>query len=279
MINLRRTYLIASALWAVVVGPAVALGVFAFGAGVSWLYLFGDDPWPRAVAWVLPLISLGTGLIAAIGVIWFGWSHGRSLPVSGAGAEYSERRNAILLVIAPIVLFAVFAVSIWTQKNAYEEAMTNASRREARFAELNAGNQRIASLRVEHDNGEDLRAIIEFTGYREGLYRLAWRISPSSFDNAVISDSRELELYEASPQEEIAFSLGELRSGYQALILNGGTGVLVDEPFEFDASLEPIMSAEEIMDLPPGEQQRVGTEESPLASFATARFPVSFLIP
>ena len=41
----------------------------------------------------------------------------------------------------------------------------------------------------------------------------------------------------------------------------------------------PILSAEEILDLPPGEQRRLGAEDSPLASFASANFPVYFLIP
>ena len=277
MINLRRTYLIASLLWALVLGPAVALGVFAFGAGVSWLYLFGDDQWPRAVQWLLPFIASSAGLITAVGAVWFGYAHGRRLPNSDV--EYSEPRNAILLVIAPIVILAVAALSIWARTSAYQEAMTIATAREARFLDLAASNQRIGSLRVEYDNDEDLRAIVELTGSREGVYRLAWRVSPSSLDYAVIADSRVLELDGGASREEIGFSLGELRSGYQMGILSGGTGVLVDEPFEFDASLEPVLSAEEIADLPPGEQRILGTEDSPLASFASASFSVSFLIP
>lgn len=279
MINLRRTYLIASLLWALVLGPAVALGVFALGAGVSWLYLFGDDPWPDAVAWILPLIALSAGLITALAVIWFGYSHGRRLTASGVGTSYAERRNAIMLAIAPLVLCAVVALSIWARTSAYQEAMSIATARDAQFADFASRNQRIDSLRVEYDSDEDLRAVVDFTGSREGLYRMAWRISPSSFDTAIIVDSRDLELQGEQRQAEIRFSIGELRSRYQAEILNGGAGVLVEELFEFDALLEPILSAEEILDLPPGEQRRLGMEDSPLASLASTNFPVYFLIP
>ena len=279
MITLRRIYLITSLLWAMVLGPAIALGVFVLGAGISWLYLFGDDPWPRAVEWILPLIALIAGSITALAVVWFGCSRGRRFPTSGASTDYPERRKAILLGVVPIVLFLVIALSIWTRISAYQEAMTIATAREARFADLANGNQRIGSLSVEYDNDDDLRAVARITGSRDGRYRLAWRVSPSSFETAIITASRELVLSGGPSQAEIRFSLGELRSGYQAEILNGGTGVLVEELFEIDASLEPVLSAEEILDFPPGEQRRLGTEESSLSSSASANFPVSFSIP
>ena len=279
MINLRRTYLIASLLWAFVLGPAVALGVVTLGAGVSWLFLFGDDPWPGAVEWLLPLIALCAGSITALAVLWFGYSHGRRLTTSGAGTAYAERRNAIMLFIVPIVLIAVVALSVWARTSAYQEAMTIATAREAQFADFAARNQRIDSLRVVYDSDEEIRAVVSLVGGREGLYRLAWRVSPSSFDTAIIADSRDLELQEEQGQAAIRFSIGELRTQYQAEILNGGAGVLVDELFEFDALLEPLLSAEEVLDLPPGEQRRLDTADSPLASFASANFPVYFLIP
>ena len=216
-------------------------------------------------------------MIAAGLTVWLGYSHGRRF--TSSDAEHSEQRKAVLLAIAPIILLAVFALSIWARMNVYEKAMTNASERELRFAELSADNQKVASSRVAYDSDEDLRAIIEIAGRRTGSYRLQWRVSPSSFDNAVISGSRELELYEGESQVDISFTLGELRSGYQAEILNGGTGVLVDEPFQFDVSLEPVLRAEEITDLPPGEQQRLRVQDSPLVSSAAARFPVYFVIP
>ena len=279
MINLRRTYLVASLLWALVLGPAVALGVFALGAGVSWLYLFGDDPWPATVEWLLPLIALCAGSMTAIAVLWFGYAHGRRLTASGAGTAYAEWRNAILLVIAPIVLLAFVALLIWARTSAYQEAMSITVAREAKFADFTARNQKIDSLRVVYDGDENLTATVSLSGSRDGPYRLAWRVSPSSFDTAIIADSRALELQQGQSQTEIRFSIGELRIQYQAEFLNGGAGVLVDELFVFDAFLQPLLSAEEIAELPPGEQRRLGSEDSPLASFASTNFPVYFLIP
>jgi hypothetical protein len=277
MIDLRRAYFIAGVLWALILGPAVALGAFAFGAGVSWLYLFGDNPWPSAVEWLMPSISLVAGSITAVLAVWFGYSHGQKLATSEA--RDSERRKAILLVVAPIVIFAAVALSIWARTRAFQEAMTVAAARETSFAEFTASNQRVISLRVEYDNDEDLRAFVELNGARVGIYHLGWWVSPSTFDRAVISGSFELELHGEASQETIRFSLSELRSGYQAEILKGGTGVFVDEPFEFDVSLEPVIAAEELVQLPPGELRRLGTEDSPLVSFASTPFPVTFLIP
>jgi len=277
MINLRRAYFIAGVLWALILGPAVALGTFAFGAGVSWLYLFGDNPWPSAVEWLLPSIALVAGSITAVMAVWLGYAHGRKFATSEA--RDSERRKAILLVVAPIVIFAAIALSIWARTSAFQEAMSVAVVRESSFAEFVASNQRIVSLRVEYDNDEDLRAFIGLNGARDGMYRLSWRVSLSTFDSAVISGGHGLELHGKASQEVIGFSLSELRSGYQAEILSGGTGVFVDEPFEFDVSLEPVIGAEELAQLPPGELRRLGTEDSPLMSFASTPFPVTFVIP
>jgi hypothetical protein len=192
---------------------------------------------------------------------------------------FAEWRNAIMLVIAPVVLLAFVALLVWARTSAYQEAMTIATARESQFVDLAARNQRIDSLSVVYDGEEEFIAAVSISGSREGLYRLAWRVSPSSFDIAIMADSRELELQQEQSQTEISFSIAELRTQYQAQILNGGTGVLVDELFEFDAVLEPILSTEEISDLPPGEQRRLGSEGSPLTSSASSNFPVYFLIP
>lgn len=53
---------IAAIIAGVAFGIAAFLGLFAVCAGVAWLYLFGDDPWPEW-SWVVlvlpPLLGAG----------------------------------------------------------------------------------------------------------------------------------------------------------------------------------------------------------------------------
>ena len=64
----------AAALLAIIGGAAVALGVLMIGtgavAGLLWIFVFGDDPWP---GWAMTTLNV---LIPIVGLLlWamFGW--------------------------------------------------------------------------------------------------------------------------------------------------------------------------------------------------------------
>jgi hypothetical protein len=50
----------AAAVVAVVVGSALVV----VGAGIFWLFLFGDDPWPHVAEIALVTLGYGAGLLA-----------------------------------------------------------------------------------------------------------------------------------------------------------------------------------------------------------------------
>ena len=65
---------IAAALLAIIGGAAVALGIVMLGtgalAGLLWIFVFGDDPWP---GWAMTALNI---LIPIVGLfLWavFGW--------------------------------------------------------------------------------------------------------------------------------------------------------------------------------------------------------------
>ena len=64
----------AAALLAIIGGAAVALGVLMLGtgavAGILWIFVFGDDPWPN---WAMTMLNL---IIPVVGLFFwavFGW--------------------------------------------------------------------------------------------------------------------------------------------------------------------------------------------------------------
>ena len=63
--RLRTLYVLVGLVLGGFAGLAVMIQVFALAAGVSWLYLFGDDPWPAHAEWVLLGSSLMAGLARA----------------------------------------------------------------------------------------------------------------------------------------------------------------------------------------------------------------------
>ena len=72
-------YAIIGGAWGPVLGVVAGLAVTVFAAGVAWLWLFGDDPWPQAVSWVVPLIGADAGLVVFVACLVIGIRHGRNL--------------------------------------------------------------------------------------------------------------------------------------------------------------------------------------------------------
>jgi hypothetical protein len=49
-------------------GAAVTFAVIVLGAGVFWLYVFGDDPWPDAAQTLLTVAAFAAGAATAVAV-------------------------------------------------------------------------------------------------------------------------------------------------------------------------------------------------------------------
>lgn len=77
---------------------------------------------------------------------------------------------------------------------------------------------------------------------------------------------------------DIAFTLDELARGYKAKVLKRAGGVLVDESFQLQLSLVPVLSEDERQELPPGERHRLATGGTSLRADMTTEFPVRFII-
>ncbi len=274
--TLRRLYLLAGILWALVLAPMVLLAIVGVGAGVAWLYLFGDNPWPEAAEQALIVLGLAGALATGVAAFWLGYHRGRK---HHAASSTDEWRRAVVLSAAPVVLALLVGSALWLRARDYEEAMTAAVTREAAFADFVGANKKLAGLTLGPDTQDTIRASARVSGPRPGAYRLMWRVIPSSSRTAILEGSRTLRLGDADEEVFVAFTLDELRSRYQAVVLGGRGGALIEEPFVLEVVLDPILTEEEIVALPPGEPSRLETPDSPLQSRRSAGFPVRFLIP
>ncbi len=72
------------------------LAVTPVFAGVAWLWLFGDDPWPQAVSRVRPLIGAGAGLVVFVICLVLGNRvHTRRKSGSEVGLEAGKGRGTL----------------------------------------------------------------------------------------------------------------------------------------------------------------------------------------
>jgi hypothetical protein len=274
-LNLHRLYLIVSIPWALVAGALAAFAMIAVGAGVAWIFLFGDDPWPAATEWVLPLLGLAAGLVVAIAVVLAISQYGKQAAQSGNPAR--ERRKAVLLLLAPLLLIAIGAVSAWLSARNYSVAMDAVAKREQAFAELVGSLHKVAAVDIMSDPA-GINAVIRTNGQRAGIYDLVFQVLPASGNTVLFTDDRSVQLPAGESDLTVTFKMEDVQQAYRDSVLHGGGGVLVDELFRLNVSLAPTLSGEEIASLPPGEVGRVETPDSPLQSRRTARFAVRFTI-
>ena len=276
--KLRRRYLIAGIAWALLIGPAAAFLLFGFAAGASWLWLFGDDPWPEATQWALPLIAIVGGAVAAFICIFIAYNYGRtqeSLPQTNAR---TERGKVVVLTLTPLALLVLFGLNVWRESREYAHEMEIATQREAAFAALSSASHRIAAVTMDQSADNRFRATIRTKGQRAGEYRLTWRVADTGFGAALATGNEVIRLQPGDGKTEIVFTLDELARSYRAKVLHGGGSVLVDETFCLEVSLTPLFSETEREALPPGEQRRLDAGESPLRSLKSIKFPVRFII-
>lgn len=273
--TLRQLYLLAGILWALVLAPMVLLAIVGMGAGVAWLYLFGDEPWPEAAEQALIVLGLIGGLGTAVAAVWLGYHQGRDRHAAPTTREW---QRAVALSAAPVVLALLVGAGLWLRARDYEQAMTVAVTREAAFADFVGANKKLAALTLA-DTQDTIRASARISGSRLGAYRLTWRVIPSSSRTAIVEGSRSLQLGAADEDVSLDFSTDELRSRYQDVVLGGRGGALIEEPFLLEIILNPVLTQDEILGLPPGERFRLEKADSPLRSRQSAEFPVRFLIP
>ncbi|MCH8926460.1 MAG: hypothetical protein IH924_10070 [Proteobacteria bacterium] len=115
--RLAALYALVGLVWGVLLGGLAAWAVMATAAGVSWLYLFGDDPWPEAVGWAIPLAGLAAFLGALALCTALGLRSGRHAE-RGEPAEARRRRvQGIRLLALGLLLAAAVARQVTASSN------------------------------------------------------------------------------------------------------------------------------------------------------------------
>lgn len=247
--RLRGLYLLVGLVLGSLAGVAVAFEVFALAAGVSWLFLFGDNPWPAGVERYLVGIPLAAGLATLAAGLGVGYAVGRRSE-SAPGPERLRRRGYGLL-LAGLALWLVVGFLVGWQAERQTAARATAAVQEAAFADLRRARHDITGISVADDGGEVLHITLGLTGTRRGAYRLTWRLDETLYGATLSSGERRLDLGPQAPPLDLAFEPARLAQRYRATVLEGRPDrVLVDGPFRLRLWLEPLLTDDERQALP-----------------------------
>lgn len=275
--RLRNGYLLAGVAWALFLAPMVTYGVLAVVLGAFWVFVFGDDPWPAALDWVIPIIGLVVFISMAACSIYLANRIGREREINAEVDGARERTRVLLWAVAPMALIAITAVLLWQRSVHQAEAIAAMDRREAAFSDLLSTRHTIAELAVHRTDSGDFEANVATSGGRPGPYTFLWQVNSMTYGEILSQEQRQIEMGDAGVGLSFEISMDALARRYRDTVLNGG-GVVVDESFELIVALQPAIDEEDVEAWPAFERHRWEQGETALRSSMRVDFPVFFRV-
>ena len=278
--NSHRLHVLTGVVWGVLLGALTAVFAVAVGAGFSWLFLFGDAPWPESVDWLLPGLGLGVFAIVLLVCVALGLRAAReaasAAPEEAARRHTGARRLLALGVLLSLLLTGAAVARIAGQDAARETAAVQI----AGFEALQSKRQRLTEVsvtRAPRPMSYDLE--LRTRGARSGAYRLTWALRSSGYEEALAEGAAELALEPGDNRTSLPIDAWAIIERYHDLALGGrDVDVEVAEYFRLEVTLTPVLDDAERERLPPHEAQNLGLGQSPLTDRATADLEMQFRI-
>lgn len=273
-------YVLTGALSGLLLGALAALFVVASAAGLSWLYLFGDEPWPAAVDWVLPALGVVVFLVVLLACLALALRAGHSAAALAPEQARAWRTTAIRLLSLGLVLTLLLAAAAVARLVEQEDARQTATHQGAWFESLLAERQRLTAIevaRAPRPMRYDLS--VATRGARGGGYRLDFTLGSSAYGEALAQGVGELALAPGDNSATLEVDAWPIIERYHEIALGGqDVDVEVAESFRLEVTLTPLLDAVERARLPAHEVQNLALGQSALIDHKTAEFPMRFRI-
>lgn len=276
---LSRLYALVGLVWGLVLGAMAAWWTFAAAAGLSWLYLFGDEPWPEAVTWVLPAIAIAVGAGVVMVSVGLGYAYGRAQRRFGRVSHRTARDRAFGLLVLGVLAGGALVWNVAASSHRQSEHRESARAAAAWHRELLAARHVVTAIEVEAA-GDTVRFTVKTDGARDGDYVLRWTVRDKAYEKTLAEGVARYALEPGEGLLPLSVLPSELREIYHREILRGSNaGVVVDEDFQFDVTLEPALDGAELARLSAAERQNLELGYSDLPSTLAVDFPVRFEYP
>lgn len=278
--RVRGPFLLAGALWGLILAACVGYATSAFVAGFAWLYLFGDSAWPP---WAEDLV-LGAGLTVAVGLflagLWLGQHFARRAEAAPERERVRRRRGAWIAVSAAMAATLLGLAALSLANLRHERARAQLGVRQAFYETLRNERQgfaEIASTAVPAERS--LRIDIATEGIRGGRHRLTWVLVAPGYNAVLAEGSREDWLAPGGNELRVAVDATAIIGAYHRVALGGGeVNVEVDETLRIELALTPLPEGDDLTTLPPEQRHNLEIGESDLTDRRAARVGLRFAI-
>jgi hypothetical protein len=278
--NTRLLHGLTGVVWGLLLGVLGGIFAVATGAGFSWLYLFGDSPWPEAAGWMLPALGLGVFAIVLLACVGLGLRAGRQTAVAAPDEAARRHANARRLCATGVLLALVLAGAATARLTGQEDAREIADRRTAEFETLQSQRQRLAEVSVSRPPrpmSYDLE--VRTYGIRGGAYEITWALRSSGFKETLAAGAAQLTLQPGDNRTSLPIDAWEIIERYHDLALGGkDVDVEVAEDFRVEVTLTPVLGEAERRELPTQVAHNLALGQSALTDRAAADLKMQFRI-
>ena len=276
----KGLYLAVGFLWAMLFGIGAGLLATAVTAGVAWIYLFGDSPWPDWTNWAIPGVGAVIGLttFAALMIV----TRIVANRYDATGSEAAEEKGGGFAWVLLAIGLAVAGGVAWQEygrQREFDNMRQETAEASRYFPILLSRTHRITSAAVGWPGrGWDGHAVVTLDGLREGSYRLGWQVRDTLYGKPVLKSEETLQLTAGSRVLEFALPAQQVVDGYRAQLSRHDADVMVDEAFAFEVELSPIPDDTEMARMPAHELHNLANGSSSLIDRSSVEFNVRFFL-
>jgi hypothetical protein len=274
-VRVRALYTLAGASWGLVLGVLTAVAAVSYALGFSWLFLFGDDPWPESSGWFILAVGIAV-FIAVFGLfLGIGYRWGRRLEARGAGAP--EIRRGAWLIAGSIALALGTLGAVALKAVADDRAAAVRAAQDEAFDDLLIRRHEITDW-LSEGREESVAVRLLLSGSRAGRYRLSWVLSDGLYGEELVRDSTDLELLPGDRDMTLVLETPLVARRYRERVLVGRGGVLVENDLPLLVTLEPLLSPQELASLPSRERHNLEIGASTLRVEVEKGVPFRFTL-
>ncbi len=249
-----------------------------YAYGVSWLFLFGDDPWPETAS--LIILFFGFFLVIAsflVGLV-LGWSYGKQLDQTPGANVNKIRKRAFLWLGLGVGVSTSLIASLYFSSTQQTEKRLQTDKQEINFSQLQEELYAIENIIFSGWQNGETEVQINFEGKRVGKYKLYWTLEEQNFGHTIEKGVENLYLNNGPHNTKFTLKIEQISQVYSDVVLAGKGRVLVEESFLFKSTLEPVLNDSEIKGLPQNEIQNLERGFSSLGSDYSIKIPIRFIL-
>jgi len=243
--NLKLIYILIYAIYGFLAGMILSLVFVAVTAGIFWLFIFGDNPWP---AWsqTAMLIVFYTTLVATIaGGIFFGVKRTRELKDQEVDQAFKKRVFKDIVIAYVVLMLFVGFVSLQTYIVGKKRNFDFLKGKE--YQTLVSSLRGINALNIYQAENHGLGIAIEIKGDSPGTYQLNLDLVASGYiKEKLIEKSESVQLKFSNQTYHFIFPFQEIASRYRRaltkVILSFDKRFSIDEHILIAARLKLLES-------------------------------------